>query len=558
MLGLPKRHMKRRKFLSVAGIAAGMAGVALSGLPTAVASHGPHVRRAKHFATSGSGTNLDPWKGWEAVFDNMPANAAIVFDPGVFEFPSPPAYSEKKITRGDVHVYGYGEQSIIRATNYGNGLFFEGTNDKEEASHLKRIEIRGIHLVGADKDWVQGGGFQHQLGIHLKNVDDFILDNIHVEKFGNSRGATVAVDEEGTGIEIDDYCINGRISNILAETCKVNGLSITGNSGGIATRVSRGHVLSNIIARRNHLTGVHFIHKVQGVVASSIVCEENEGRGFFYEVSGVTDPNISPQLNVVTGLIAKRNNGNSEQGGHGVNIIGGQSLLIDGLISYDNIGPSNASDQGTGIKIQTGAGSSAKIVKKVEIRSFKCLNNSGSGVYIVAGSSATDPDSEDITLTDGDCRNNGILPDGSLNTVGCYGIEVAGLAENHPRLRISNIRGSANKDGMIKLPLGLTDVLTRDIEGFNPIGKITNPFGTSTVGIGGTGAVPAASTEYTAVGSDCYIVSTGGTEVSISIMDRVGNVIESGLPTLSRIVPWGYKISWGAFSAAPTVTVAGL
>lgn len=95
----------------------------------------------------------------------------------------------------------------------------------------------------------------------------------------------------------------------------------------------------------------------------------------------------------------------------------------------------------------------------------------------------------------------------------------------------------------------------------NPLGLITNPFNNSAlqIGVGGVNASPVASSDYVANGTDMLVTSTGGTGVSISIKDNSGNVIESGLATLTaKLLPRKYKINFGAFSVAPTVTVYGL
>ena len=107
----------------------------------------------------------------------------------------------------------------------------------------------------------------------------------------------------------------------------------------------------------------------------------------------------------------------------------------------------------------------------------------------------------------------------------------------------------------------------KDCPGFNPVGLIASPFettstpGPSWVGIGapsGT-AAPVASTAYRAEVTDLVITSTGGTAVSITITDAAGTTIASGLTTLTNYyLPAGFSINFGAFTAAPTVTVFGM
>ena len=104
--------------------------------------------------------------------------------------------------------------------------------------------------------------------------------------------------------------------------------------------------------------------------------------------------------------------------------------------------------------------------------------------------------------------------------------------------------------------------------GLNPFGLLATPF-TTTVPSGGSAwmgpgapsgtAAPAASTSYRVEVCDQIITSTGGTSVSITIKDAAGNTLLSGATTLTNYyLAAGWSIDFGAFTAAPTVTVIGL
>lgn len=99
--------------------------------------------------------------------------------------------------------------------------------------------------------------------------------------------------------------------------------------------------------------------------------------------------------------------------------------------------------------------------------------------------------------------------------------------------------------------------------GYNPIGQIATPIHTAgtLIGAGYYASAVVASTDYTVNRVDCFINSTdsGNSDCSISIKDGSGNVIESGLSTLTnKFVPIGFQVNWGAFTgAAPTVAVFG-
>jgi hypothetical protein len=110
-------------------------------------------------------------------------------------------------------------------------------------------------------------------------------------------------------------------------------------------------------------------------------------------------------------------------------------------------------------------------------------------------------------------------------------------------------------------PKGITIIgagtIARSNQGFNPVGKITNPIGTGTIGLAGSGTSVTSTTIYTVTGVDCYITSTGGTVTNIVLKDPSGNIMETGATTLSYVhLPIGYSVTW-TDSLAPTVTVFG-
>jgi hypothetical protein len=95
---------------------------------------------------------------------------------------------------------------------------------------------------------------------------------------------------------------------------------------------------------------------------------------------------------------------------------------------------------------------------------------------------------------------------------------------------------------------------------FNPFGVITNPFDTTNdlIHLNGSASVPSASTDYAICLVSCRIISTdsSNTDCSITIKDKDGNTIESGLSTYDNWLEPEWTINWGAFTGtAPTVTV---
>jgi len=118
-----------------------------------------------------------------------------------------------------------------------------------------------------------------------------------------------------------------------------------------------------------------------------------------------------------------------------------------------------------------------------------------------------------------------------------------------------------NKTPLIPTNSGFIRVNSSNL-GTNPINKITNFLNTTNNTISfyeGTTSTVVASTNYLIEGCDIIITSTGGTGVSITLKDNANNTVASGLATLSAVsLPMGYKVNFGAFSGAPTVTVFGI
>jgi hypothetical protein len=92
--------------------------------------------------------------------------------------------------------------------------------------------------------------------------------------------------------------------------------------------------------------------------------------------------------------------------------------------------------------------------------------------------------------------------------------------------------------------------------GFNDsLGSIATPFSGTRIGFAGNTAVPAASTDYKAEGTNLYVAVSGGTGVSITITDPGGNTVQSNLTSFMGLLPVQYSINFGPFTTAPTVYV---
>jgi len=102
------------------------------------------------------------------------------------------------------------------------------------------------------------------------------------------------------------------------------------------------------------------------------------------------------------------------------------------------------------------------------------------------------------------------------------------------------------------------------------LGAVSNPFYDTTFTIegqprrtirplGGEATSPTANQNYVLANMPVMITSTGGTDVNITIKAQNGDTVVSGLTSLNGFyLPVGYRINFGGFSVAPTVTVTAI
>lgn len=105
-----------------------------------------------------------------------------------------------------------------------------------------------------------------------------------------------------------------------------------------------------------------------------------------------------------------------------------------------------------------------------------------------------------------------------------------------------------------------TAAVFRRNDGVNPYGLYSSPFSTAagTIVPQGSSVSPASGTIYQVNYCDVIINSSGGSGVTIDTYDNLGNVLISGLASVSNLyLPVGFQIKF-TYSSAPSVTVAGV
>jgi parallel beta-helix repeat protein len=316
------------------------------------------------------------------------------------------------------------------------------------------------------------------------------------------------------------------------------------------------HFGSSYIASRNILSGPQSAAKtgVGGIVGDDFVNDltvsSNQVDGFGYGIlvvwhgtadAIITDNIVSKSVNVEgSGVGIVVSNANAE--GPVLN-----STIVSNNISFDNAQ--------SGILIQ----SSQTIVRGNIV--YDNMMNSGSPLGVYSGIL--------ISGIDTNVPVSGVLVQGNIAYDNqhfpsqLYGVSVTNSSGPINNVTVIDNDLGRNGWGPIGIVLVNSGLVIRSNLGYNPVGMLNNPLGVAatninTVGIDGVASTPTSDTDYTVWGVDVIMTAGGGTNVSISIKDQLGNTIANNLPTLNaQLIPVGYVVNFGNFTDPPTVTVSG-
>jgi hypothetical protein len=98
--------------------------------------------------------------------------------------------------------------------------------------------------------------------------------------------------------------------------------------------------------------------------------------------------------------------------------------------------------------------------------------------------------------------------------------------------------------------------------GYNPVGVITNPFTSNTIGLNGINPGPVASTTYTVIGVPIFVEVVSCTGATVTIKDSGGTNVYvntgcAGPPSQTiSYLDVGWTINFGGYSAI-SVVVSG-
>lgn len=222
------------------------------------------------------------------------------------------------------------------------------------------------------------------------------------------------------------------------------------------------------------------------------------------------------------------------------NIVSNTSSGIELYGDYNNIiGNYFQGNSSLGMKLIMGAS-----YNKVTGNHF--YSNTGQGIWI-SGMSGSKSDSNLIS--------GNIIRDNST-----YGIYIAERYADNNVIKDNLLNGNTSGPiDYVQYATANNNTIIRANIGYNPVGVVSTPFDNTNhqIRLGGDAAGPtAASTDYEVLNIPCRVISTGGTGVDITIKDAGGNTITSPGATCDEWLEIGWKINFGGFSAASTVTTA--
>lgn len=272
-------------------------------------------------------------------------------------------------------------------------------------------------------------------------------------------------------------------------------------------------------------------------------------------------------------------------GQHGLLVNSGLKLWVNGLYSEDNGGAGIRQQLGsmrlvnsyifgnTGFGVDTTSAAGAILsANRIESNAAGGLQvwSNGNGVIVDGNQFANNGGGAvpAITIKDTHATNAAFICSGNYffdsrgagacnnfiqhtgaNTVdgSIIGNKFVGQVAGNPAIKVFALVGNALS---IKGNTGFNDVL----------GVLATPFQTAQLrlGIEGTAAAPAASSNYVVGSTDLYCVFAGGTGVSITITAPNGTVLQSGLASFAGVLPVGYQINFGAFTVAPTTALVSV
>jgi len=441
------------------------------------------------------------------------------------------------------------------------------------------INNRNLQLLGVSNWHIHDLAFDGNRANQDQSVDSN-SQSCYVIQLGNANHITIdhCYIHDARNMGINTFTCNDiNIYDNYVQNCDSNGITIANGSGSSVAKIMRNTVdgtsdvgISVQIAIQVTVSDNCTLNSFLGLSAYGV----NSGYGI--DIEGTGNQNITIADNNLNGAGISLVGTNTDtkirgnniynlqgtgQGQSGIYIQYGTQLTVEdnAIDTNQHFGPYG---------IATGANG----YRGLSIIGNTINNLNGVGINVVSATDLILSDNSFYNISNypaiyiSDCTgvtmNNNIID----TTVGAAaGIQLGnynGSGSDYLTITGNQIRNSQNNNQILidtgPNGVGPHTIFTNNL-GSNPVGLISQPFGTASIGLGGTGATPFPSTDYTANGSDLIINVTGGTGVSITIKDGAGNTVQSGLSTITQtLLPYGFKINFGTFTSVPAVSVFGL
>jgi hypothetical protein len=214
-----------------------------------------------------------------------------------------------------------------------------------------------------------------------------------------------------------------------------------------------------------------------------------------------------------------------------------------------------------------------------DIESNEIWDNSRYGIYIYPDITEANYPQSVIQILDNRIKDNGALPGYSninLSNVRDFTISGNSMGDDRtPIITDHDVSFGARTSGEVIDNLFYTstessifdfnsinnNITISNNDGFDPVGLISTPFYTAeiagSIGLQGTTSGPVNNTIYNVTSVSQYIVSTGGSNVNITIYYPNSAIpFETDLSTYGNLLAVGYRIQW-SFTTPPVVKDSG-
>ncbi len=502
------------------------------------------------------------------------SNVSVRFDPGlVLDFTSSTAKSMDFLGATNVNVFAHGvifqnpvnaagsrllnlgsNQSFLRWYG-GKFIGFSGGSNTNYAMFLNAAGLSDcwfydLEITGCGK----AGTPTIFLSISAAATNIFRIWFIHCNIHDN-LGAGLLVAGQGLADCTDIWVINSRIFN--------NGVAINDADGIDFIGLQKGYIVNctvesntSIGASVTNTKGAQVLKDVS-ILGGTFAANGGNGIGL-----GIGNVGIETNLKAI-GTTCKNNNvGNDTPGSSNGIKIGSTYIQVENNRCYDDTPAASTTCNGTSnsgqkvLSVNATAGFLPGYGVAINSAEYNVIDSVQAGTSLTMRRNLTITHSNTETVVQGQTQKYGIYEDITATT---------GKNTNFNQVVGNDVRG--NLTGGV-LPASGDSVFEKN-KGYNPIGVITNPLGSTitnmfgstvtnpfqatnqTIGSTGNAANPTTTTVYYA-NEPVNVTIAAGTGQTITTKDNNGNILDNAAATITN------RLLYVGYSVAVTFTVLGI